>query len=53
MALYGTPANKVAASGSNAKNPISQGNSGLDLFQGNLDLDNNGGDGFGTLNATP
>jgi len=31
MALRGTLVNKAAASGSNAKNPISQGNLGLDL----------------------
>ena len=53
MALHGTPANKAAASGSNAENAISQGDSGSDLSQGNLDSDNNGGDGSGTLNATP
>ena len=47
--LYSTPANKVAAFKLNAENPISQSNSGSDLFQGNLDLDNNRGDGSSTF----
>ena len=53
MALYNTPANKAVASKSNAENTISQGDSGSDLSQGNLDSDNNGGDGSGTFNVTP
>ena len=53
MALYSTLVNKAAVFRSNAENPISQGNSGLDLSQGNLDLDDNRGDSSGTPDVTP
>ena len=53
ITLHSTPANKAVASKSNVENPISQGNSGLDLSQGNLDSNNNRGNGSGTPNTTP
>jgi len=39
MVLCSTLANKAAASGLNAENPISQGDSGSNLSQGNSGLD--------------
>ena len=44
MALCSTPANKAAASELYAKKPISQSDSGLDLSEGDPDLDNNRSD---------
>ena len=50
IALYSTLIYKTAVSGLNAENIISQSDLGSDLSQGNLDSDNNGGDGSSTLN---